>query len=148
MIEPWKADHEQATIAHALDTLFPLIIEGCELARDSFPQVKRNMFEAHSRHESVLVLGSKYYDHYKNYLEYCEPLLTIARELVGEGHKISTLAGAEAAVGQLRHFFETDLEHFPRIRPDEIAISTEQYERGEYRDAREALEEIRRRSDR
>ncbi len=148
MIEPWKADHKKSIIAHALDTLFPLIIEGCELARESFPQIKRNLFDAHHRNESVLVLGSKYYDDYKNYLEYCEPLLVIARELVGEGHEISTLSDAEEAVRQLREFFETEVDRMPRIDLEAIARSTEQYERGEYRDAREVIDELRRQSDR
>src|SRR5260221_12023416 len=78
MIEPWKAEHKGATIAHALDKMFPLIIEGCELLRESFPQLKRNLFDAHHRNESVLLLGSKYYDGYKNYIEDCESLLSIA----------------------------------------------------------------------
>ena len=147
MIEPWKADHERATIAHALDKMFPLIIEGCQLARDSFPRLKRNLFDTHHRNESVLLLGSKYHDAYKSYIENCESLLVIAREVVGEGFDISTLAGAEEAIQGLRQFFETEVDQLPRIDREAIARSTEQYERGEYRSAREVFDELRRRSE-
>ena len=144
MIEPWKADHEGATIAHALDKMFPLIVKGCALLIDSFPQVKRNMFEAHHRNESVLTLGTKYHDYYRRYLEDCESLSSIARGLVDEGHDISTLVDAESAIGRLRQFFDVEFAHFPRINPEAIARSTEQYERGEFRSAREVLDELRR----
>jgi hypothetical protein len=148
MIEPWKADHERATVAHALESMFPLIVEGCELLRGSLPQLKRNLFDAHHRDESVLVLGSKYHDHYKDYLEHCESLLATARGLVGEGQDISTLAGAEAAVDRLRRFFEVEINRLPRIDPEAIARSTEQYERGEYRSVREVIDELRRQVER
>jgi hypothetical protein len=148
MIEPWKVDHEQATIAHALDSMFPLLIKDCELLRDSYPQIKRNLFDAHYRNESVLALGSKYYDDFKHYLESCEPLLATARELVGEGHDISTLTAAEEAIGRLRQFFEVEMDRLPRIRPEVLARSTEQYERGQYRSAREVFDELRRRNER
>jgi hypothetical protein len=147
MIEPWEADHEGATIAHALDKLFPLIVEGCELLREKFPQLKRNLFVACEQGESVLLLGSKYYDGYKKYIEDCESLLSIARDRQAEGLEISTLAGAEAAVQRLRQFFDIEVDHLPRIRPEVIALSTEQYERGEYRSAREVFDELRRRSE-
>jgi hypothetical protein len=143
MIEPWKADHEQATIAHALDSMFPLIAKGCGMLLGSYPHIKRNMFDAHRRNESVLVLGSKYYDNFKNYIENCEPLLATGRELVEDGHDISTLAAAEEAIQGLRRFFEDEMDEFPRIRPDVIARSTEQYERGDYRDLREVIDELR-----
>ncbi len=148
MIEPWKADHEEATIAHALDAMFPGLIEGSTLLRDSLPDLKRNLFEAHRRNESVLVLGSKYYDQYKNYLENCEHLLAVARRLASEGHEISTLAAAEEAIGGLREFFETEVDQLPRVDIEAITRSTEQYERGEYRSAREVIDELRRQSDR
>jgi hypothetical protein len=144
MIEPWKADHESATIAHVLESMFPILIRGCELFIEAFPPLKQNLVDAHHRNESVLALGSKYYDNYKNYLETCEPLLTTARELVGEGHDISTLMDAEVAIRRFRQFFETDVDQMPRIRPEVVALSTEQYERGEYRSAREVIDELRR----
>jgi len=146
LIEPWKAEHELATTSHIFEKLCPSLVLGCERLQLALPALKRSLFQRH-RDESVLALGTKYYQFYKDQLEICESAASIARDVVEEGFALPSLPRLEIAIRELAAFIEGEVDQLPRIRPEILAISSEQYERGEYQSAREFLDELRRRAD-